>query len=97
MWSNPPYNFDNLGMALVSLFVTATLNGYAGGCLASLPSGGAECFAVRDRSALGWCVGVGASIDTCAAANRRPLPPKTQRSWMTPWPPLRTLACSPCP
>ncbi|KAF8072369.1 NaCP60E [Scenedesmus sp. PABB004] len=27
-WSNQPYNFDNLGMAMVSLFVTATLNGY---------------------------------------------------------------------
>lgn len=29
-WTNAPYNFDNLGMALVSLFVTATLNGYTG-------------------------------------------------------------------
>lgn len=32
IWSNPPYNFDNIGMALVSLFVTVTLNGYMGGC-----------------------------------------------------------------
>lgn len=30
MWSNKPYNFDHLGMALVSLFVTVTLNGYLG-------------------------------------------------------------------
>lgn len=30
-WSNLPYNFDNLGMGLMSLFVTATLNGYLGG------------------------------------------------------------------
>lgn len=30
MWSNQPYNFDNLGTAMVSLFVTATLNGYEG-------------------------------------------------------------------
>lgn len=29
-WKNQPYNFDNIGMALVSLFVTATLNGYTG-------------------------------------------------------------------
>jgi len=30
-WKNPPYNFDNLGMGLMSLFVTVTLNGYLGG------------------------------------------------------------------
>jgi hypothetical protein len=30
LWSNQPYNFDHLGMAMVSLFVTATLNGYTG-------------------------------------------------------------------
>lgn len=34
IWSNPPYNFDNIGMALVSLFVTVTLNGYMGKSLA---------------------------------------------------------------
>eukprot|EP00882_Tetradesmus_deserticola_P020321 GHRQ01021939.1.p2 GENE.GHRQ01021939.1~~GHRQ01021939.1.p2 ORF type:complete len:274 (+),score=131.28 GHRQ01021939.1:201-1022(+) len=28
VWSNQPYNFDHLGLAMVSLFVTATLNGY---------------------------------------------------------------------
>ncbi|WIA07983.1 hypothetical protein OEZ85_007455 [Tetradesmus obliquus] len=28
MWSNAPYTFDHLGMAMVSLFITATLNGY---------------------------------------------------------------------
>jgi hypothetical protein len=44
VWSNPPYNFDHLGMALVSLFITVTLNGYAGtaalllaGCQHALP------------------------------------------------------------
>jgi hypothetical protein len=31
MWSNMTYNFDHLGMALISLFVVSTLNGYAGG------------------------------------------------------------------
>jgi hypothetical protein len=31
LWFNQPYNFDHLGMAMVSLFVTATLNGYTGG------------------------------------------------------------------
>jgi hypothetical protein len=30
VWFNQPYNFDHLGMAMVSLFVTATLNGYTG-------------------------------------------------------------------
>jgi hypothetical protein len=30
VWSNEPYNFDHLGMAMVSLFITATLNGYTG-------------------------------------------------------------------
>lgn len=30
MWSNAPYTFDHLGMAMVSLFITATLNGYTG-------------------------------------------------------------------
>ncbi len=28
-WSNAPKNFDNLGSAIVALFVTCTLNGYA--------------------------------------------------------------------
>jgi hypothetical protein len=30
VWSNQPYNFDHLGMGLISLFVTVTLNGYKG-------------------------------------------------------------------
>ncbi len=28
-WSNEPLNFDNIGDAMVSLFITMTLNGYA--------------------------------------------------------------------
>ncbi len=28
VWSNAVFNFDNLGQALVSLFVVVTLNGY---------------------------------------------------------------------
>jgi hypothetical protein len=27
VWSNAPFTFDNLGQALVSLFVVVTLNG----------------------------------------------------------------------
>lgn len=29
VWSNAPYNFDNLAHALISLFVVVTLNGYS--------------------------------------------------------------------
>lgn len=40
VWSNQPYNFDHLGMALISLFVTVTLNGYKGDALRAAREGG---------------------------------------------------------
>ena len=43
VWSNAPFNFDNLGQALVSLFVVVTLNGCAGPvCCCYLPSLGGD-------------------------------------------------------
>lgn len=38
-WKNSLFNFDNIGQALLSLFVTATLNGYAGIMDAAMASG----------------------------------------------------------
>jgi hypothetical protein len=38
VWSNAPFNFDNLAQALVSLFVVVTLNGCAAACLVAAAS-----------------------------------------------------------
>lgn len=55
VWSNKAYNFDNLGMAFVSLFVTATLNGYTGEGVISGRSSASEAHRQPAQGAIGGC------------------------------------------
>lgn len=63
-WTNAPYNFDHLGMALISLFVTVTLNGYMGEgpkvklahvCVCVWGAGGRGVGGQRCRGCLSYC------------------------------------------